>query len=1073
MRRLPHLLFLMLLTAPVAVVAQEAAFVGSEQDRYLRWLETAGVLVPRAWSIRPFSTRELSALMPPDSGHPWAGRPSAESGLELVAPGVFTSYTSNFPWAFNDGPLWQGKGLTMSASGGFSGRWGPLSVTLAPVAFAALNQPFDLQQNGETDSLRFAHGQFPETIDAPQRFGDGTYARLYPGQSTVRLDFPVVTLGVSTANQWWGPAREYPIILGNNAPGFPHAFLGTSAPLDLKIVSLHGRLVWGELSQSPYTRNPPPLDRRFMSGVIGALTIKGVEGLELGGTRFIHQQWPATGLGWRDFARPLGTLQSGDSGSTPTDQLASAYFRWEFPRSGFEVYGEYGREDTSVNLRDLVLEPGHDGGYVLGFAKTWGLTTFGFWGIRGEFLDLQISQLTRVRPQTVFYVHTPNLTQGHTNRGQLLGAAVGTGGAAASVALERYHTGGRWSVEFQRMLREDRGSYWLTGVRDRNDWDVIYALGGDAVVFHGPLELSARLTAMYELNRYLRPDDATNLYASIGATWHPGWRSGARPPAAESPPLTLGMAGAEESPARESLASSWIPGVELRGPDDDRRRLDELLGAAPPSGFLIRSPSSLLGSLPGPRDRLRAAALPPRVDLVANTALPYSLNQGSLWAGAGANARLTAGWRASWGPLDLILAPEVTWSQNRPFEMPNPADRTRPFPLGRDSLSSPWYVWPNSIDEPVRFGNAAFGGLYPGQSTLTFTLGGVAAGLSTENQWWGPGMQNAIVMSDNAPGFPHFFLRTARPMGTPAGDLEGRWLVGALSESHYFDDNPANNLRSLSALVLAWHPKWVPALGLGATRAVYAPVIDWLDLPSHFFDVAWRNPRSNDLDPRVSGQVPGPDQIYSLFARWVFPESGFEVYGEWSRTELPRSFRDFLEAPGHTEGYTLGLQWAKPLGPNALRLQAEHTFVEKGTTFRHRPLATYYTSRTAVQGYTNQGRVLGAAIGPGSSSHWLALDYIAPRWQVGAFGQWVRWEADALYDIPRPLGPCMHDVSVLGGVRGGYAGPIGTVSASVMTGTRMNVFFRNYTVCDVARLTGPVLDVNNTTLEIRYTARLP
>ena len=60
---------------------------------------------------------------------------------------------------------------------------------------------------------------------------------------------------------------------------------------------------------------------------------------------------------------------------------------------------------------------------------------------------------------------------------------------------------------------------------------------------------------------------------------------------------------------------------------------------------------------------------------------------------------------------------------------------------------------------------------------------------------------------------------------------------------------------------------------------------------------------------------------------------------------------------------------------DALRLQAEHTYLEKSATSRDRPVGVYYTSRAVLQGYTHDGRVLGAAIGPGASSHWLAVDY--------------------------------------------------------------------------------------------------
>ena len=84
------------------------------------------------------------------------------------------------------------------------------------------------------------------------------------------------------------------------------------------------------------------------------------------------------------------------------------------------------------------------------------------------------------------------------------------------------------------------------------------------------------------------------------------------------------------------------------------------------------------------------------------------------------------------------------------------------------------------------------------------------------------------------------------------------------------------------------------------------------------------------------------DQLLSLFGRWIFPESGFEVYAEWAHIELPRSVRDLLLAPQHTQGYTLGLQWARPAGRGeaVFRLQAELSNLEQSVAFADRSLWT-------------------------------------------------------------------------------------------------------------------------------------
>ena len=57
----------------------------------------------------------------------------------------------------------------------------------------------------------------------------------------------------------------------------------------------------------------------------------------------------------------------GDSSSVKENQLASLWFRWAPPGSGFDVYGEFGREDFAADLRDLILEPDHSASTNLGF----------------------------------------------------------------------------------------------------------------------------------------------------------------------------------------------------------------------------------------------------------------------------------------------------------------------------------------------------------------------------------------------------------------------------------------------------------------------------------------------------------------------------------------------------------------------------------------------------------------------------------------------------------------------------------------------------------------------------------
>jgi hypothetical protein len=377
------------------------------------------------------------------------------------------------------------------------------------------------------------------------------------------------------------------------------------------------------------------------------------------------------------------------------------------------------------------------------------------------------------------------------------------------------------------------------------------------------------------------------------------------------------------------------------------------------------------------------------------------------------------------------------------------------------------------IDYPTRMGDRRILRVEAGQSTVAADAGLVELGLSTENEWWGPGIRNALILSNNAPGFPRIFVRSARPIATQIGAFEGRWLIGGLSESPFFDDNPDNDLRSVSILGLTWRPRWDPDLTLGVTRAVFATARDWGSVLGDFWQVFADvgAPNAYSYADQTSRPPGGRDQLFSLFFRWVFPGYGFETYAEWARAEQPRSLRDLLIEPNHSQAYTLGLQWVgQPvvLG-GRLRVEAEASYLEMSTTGRYRPQGTWYTSRAALQGYTHLGQTLGAAIGPGSSSQSLGVHYIAPRWQAGIFGERIRWQNDVHSQrIDRDSGIlvswCQHDVTMRWGARVSGSNRLGTLGASYATGTRMNPFFVRIPFCP----SGNLNDIRVRTLTVQF-----
>jgi hypothetical protein len=537
--------------APITLSAQEnvggrnEVFAGSELESYLRYLQSLGKSDPYPITIRAFSAKEVDKLAAKDSAHPWARRYDLQKrehhGFEwtYVRPQLSFYVNSAFPYGGNDGPVWQGKGLTTAMQVGISARWGYFSGTFAPIAFRAENQSFPLMQNGEFGKLQFGHGQLPTYIDLPQRFGVDPYTQVDIGQSEFRFDGFGVTTGLGTANQWWGPTNNFPYILGNNAAGFKHFFLGTSEPADLWVAKVHARLVYGELDQSQYSpvtgpryfvSYSQPGRLRFMAGLLASVEPRGIPGLEVGGARFFHA--PTDQLGYwfsvHDLKLPLqglykyslpkesDTLIFGGTQALKENQLASVFLRWAPPGSGFDVYGEYGREDHALDRRDIILEPDHSSSWNMGFRKAW-LTPGGQFmqTLRGEMFTYESTAGTRTRGEGQTYVHGV-LRQGHTERGQLLGADVGPGsGSALEFAYDRFNTSGRMTAFVRRQTQHEERFPILyhSGPAIPKAVDVENSIGAEVNRFIGPLDVLGRVTFTADFNRYFRADQYNGNFA--------------------------------------------------------------------------------------------------------------------------------------------------------------------------------------------------------------------------------------------------------------------------------------------------------------------------------------------------------------------------------------------------------------------------------------------------------------------------------------------------------------------------------------------------------------------------------
>lgn len=397
--------------------------------------------------------------------------------------------------------------------------------------------------------------------------------------------------------------------------------------------------------------------------------------------------------------------------------------------------------------------------------------------------------------------------------------------------------------------------------------------------------------------------------------------------------------------------------------------------------------------------------VPPRLRAFVNTRHPDTGLDGAVWQGRGLTTALDFGATMEWRGLRVAVAPSLIWTQNRSFELA-PVTST-----GQSEFGYPW----RRIDLPQRFGPDGFTRLDPGQSEVRLSAYGASVGYGTRNLWWGPGIRSGLLMSNGAGGFPHAFLGTRGPRSIGIGTIEANWIWGRLGQSDYFDIPVDTDERYITGLVMVYTPSFVRGLHLGGSRVFYALVPeDGIAFGDRLlvFQGIRKEQLQDEESPRGDDRR---DQMVSFFARWVLPESAFEVYAEWARNDHPLNFFDVVQEPEHSQGYTLGFQKAFSLSEGRrVSFNTELTHLERAPTAQVRAHPVYYAHHLVLQGYTHDGQLLGAPIGPGGNQQFVGIDLYDVWGRVGLFAQRRVHDNDAYYVWAEDNGQRFdqHDVSL-------------------------------------------------------------
>jgi hypothetical protein len=200
------------------------------------------------------------------------------------------------------------------------------------------------------------------------------------------------------------------------------------------------------------------------------------------------------------------------------DQMISFFFRLRLAKEKAELYGEYGRNDHSHDMRDFLLEPEHSKAYILGFSKTFELVKNDL-RLFGEVTNLQGASTGLLRAQPSWYAHH-QVRHGYTNYGQVIGAGIGPGASSQTIGLEWQSGLNKTGGFFERIVHNN--DFYYSAFTPSHSWQkhwVDLSLNLTKSWNKGRFFYDARLSLVHSLNYEWYYSNVFNCNASIGITY--------------------------------------------------------------------------------------------------------------------------------------------------------------------------------------------------------------------------------------------------------------------------------------------------------------------------------------------------------------------------------------------------------------------------------------------------------------------------------------------------------------------------------------------------------------------------
>jgi hypothetical protein len=398
------------------------------------------------------------------------------------------------------------------------------------------------------------------------------------------------------------------------------------------------------------------------------------------------------------------------------------------------------------------------------------------------------------------------------------------------------------------------------------------------------------------------------------------------------------------------------------------------------TSFMIKS-SQNVDNLSNPTyynpSRLRLENIKASIELQNNSNLPYGYNDGSIFPAIGLQKRVSFGFLVKNDFLEINFQPEFVQANNiKPTLFKgNPKDG--------NYWARYYFINTNYIDNYTQFGNNKINYNSLGQSRIGYRKNNHSIGFSNENIWWGPGVLNSLIFTNQAPGFKHLYYQTNKPIQTKLGSIEYNVIAGRLNNvlPNNQDDSlmrtiypggilpKKNNNRLILSGILTLQPKVIPNLFIGLALS-----------SQNYMDTSLLKTKYQ--------------HIQTFMFRYAMPNDHAEFYGELGYNNTIPGFvlgGKKLFKYNNNRYFEFGVECTQ------LGIMDPRKIFVMNDVFGPPQRNSWYTNTSVLQGYTNNAQLLGSGIGPGSNAQTIYFNYKYKNSTIGVQFERINRNNDFYY----------------------------------------------------------------------------